>query len=221
VSPREPTLSTLLVDAIQSRLLDLHVMLPAKVTKYNAQHGTVDVKLLLKNQRPQPDGSVTLKDFPPVQDVPVAWPRCGKAWLTMPLADGDTGMVIFADRNLSNWAASNKGETVDPKDLGMHNLSGAVFLPGLTPTSSPIDSPSTDHTVLHTESELHLGEKELSDDNFVALSKAVMDNFNALLDAITNAGVAAQDGGATFKTNLIAALATFPTPVAATKVKAK
>ncbi len=180
ITPREPTLATLLIDAIQSRLVDFRVMLPAKIAKYNSKDGTVDVDILIKDQKPQPDGTVKLATFPTIQDVPVAWTRCGKGWLTLPLAAGDTGEVVFADRSLSNWAGSGKGEVVDPKDLGMHNLSGAVFRPGLTPTTSPIDSPDTDNVVLHTETKLCLGEKNLSDDFYLALAKKVKTELDKL-----------------------------------------
>lgn len=186
MNAREPTLSELIIGAIQSRLLDFHVMLPCKVIAYNKDEGTVDVELLLRDQRPQLDGTIVLKDFPPIKDVPVRWFRCGKAWITLPLAVGDLGHVVFADRNLSNWSASQKGTIVDPKDLGMHNLSGAVFEPGLNPASSPVPSPDGDNMVLHSDTELHLGEKGLDANQYVALSKKVLDELDKIRTAVHN-----------------------------------
>lgn len=184
-TPREPTLSNLLAGAIESHLIDFHVMLPVKVEKYNTSDGTVDVVVLLKKQK-RVRGELLISTFEPIQDVPIAWQRCGKGWLTFPIAKGDTGMIIISDNNLSNWAAASKGEVVDPKDTNRNNFSGAVFVPGLTPTSSPISSPDTDNVVLHTETKLMLGEKGLSDNNLVALAKLVKDEISAVRGSLND-----------------------------------
>lgn len=184
MAPREPTLSTLIIDAIQSRLLDFHVMLPCKITKYTASENTVEVAILLKDQQPNLDGTVELAEFPPILDVPVMFQRCAGGWLTWPLAVGDTGMVLFADRSLSNWSQTAKGEIVDPKDLGMHNFSGAVFIPGLTPPKNPIESPDEDNVVLHTGTKIFLGEKGLTDDDRLAQAKATKAEIKALRDFV-------------------------------------
>ncbi len=185
-TPREPTLATLLVDAIQSRLAEFRVSLPCKVTKYNKSDGTVDVEILLKDQKPQPDGTTTLVAFPQVQDVPIQWFRCNKTWITMPLADGDLGKLVFCDRSLSNWSASNKGEVVDPKSLTMHNFDGATFEPGLYPATAAIPSPDPDNIVIHSDTKVMLGEKGLSDDNLVALAKLVKAEISAVRDTLNN-----------------------------------
>ena len=184
--PREPTLATLLVDAINSRLIEFRVSMPCKISKYNSSDGTVDVEVTLKDQKPQSDGTVELKDFPPIQDVPIRWQRCGKGWITLPLAAGDPGHLIFSDRSLSNWAASNKGEVVDPKSLSLHNFDGAIFEPGLVNTSSPIDSPDLENIVIHVMNKLMLGEKGLTDDNLVALAKLVKTELDNLRTALNS-----------------------------------
>lgn len=65
---------------------------------------------------------------------------------------------------------------------------------------------------------LHLG--ALSAADFVALNGLVQSNLNALKTAISAAVVVTGDGGLSFKTTLLAALAGWPTSTAATKVKA-
>lgn len=184
--PREPSLSTLLIDAIQSRLVEFRVSLPCKVNKYNKDEGTVDVVILLKDQKPQSDGTVTLVDFPIVQDVPVQWFRCGTAWITLPLKPDDLGKLVFCDRSLSNWSASNKGDVVDPKTLSMHNFDGATFEPGLYPASAAVPSPDPDNIVIHSDSKVMVGEKGLTDDNLVALAKLVKDELSALRTALNS-----------------------------------
>ena len=184
--PREPTLATLLVDAINARLSEFRVSLPCKIAKYNSSDGTVDVDILLKDQKPQSDGTVELKTFPTIQDVPVQWFRCGTAWITLPLKAGDLGKLVFTDRSLSNWSASNKGEVVDPKSLSMHNFDGATFEPGLYPASAAIPSPDPDNIVIHSDTKVMLGEKGLDDNQLVALAKLVKDEITALRNTVNS-----------------------------------
>lgn len=56
--------------------------------------------------------------------------------LALPVAVGDTGLLIFSDRSLDVWLAT--GGIVDPGDDRRHALSDAVFVPGLRPFSSPL-----------------------------------------------------------------------------------
>ncbi len=184
--PREPTLATLLVDAINSRLTEFRVSLPCKISKYNASEGTVDVDVLLKDQKPQSDGTIELKTFPTIQDVPIQWFRCGTAWITLPLKAGDLGKLVFTDRSLSNWSASNKGEVVDPKSLSMHNFDGATFEPGLYPASAAIPSPDPDNIVIHSDTKVFIGEKGLTDDNLLALAKLVKAEISAVRDSLNS-----------------------------------
>jgi hypothetical protein len=184
--PREPTLATLLVDAINARLSEFRVSLPCKIAKYNSSDGTVDVDILLKDQKPQSDGTVELKTFPTIQDVPIQWFRCGTAWITLPLKAGDLGKLVFTDRSLSNWSASNKGEVVDPKSLSMHNFDGATFEPGLYPASAAVPSPDPDNIVIHCDGKVMLGEKGLADTNLVALANATKTELSALQSSLNN-----------------------------------
>ena len=56
---------------------------------------------------------------------------------------------------------------------------------------------------------------------FVALANLVTQNFNTLKAAISGAAVVPNDGGAALKANILAALAAWPSSVAASQVKAK
>lgn len=206
-TPREPTLATLIIDAIKSRLTDFRVSLPCKIAAYNSSDGTVDVDILIKDQRLQSDGTVKLNAFPTIKDVPIQWYRCGTCWITLPLKVGDLGKLVFADRNLSNWSAANKGEVVDPKDLGMHNLAGATFEPGLYPASAAIPSPDPDNIVIHADTKVMLGEKGLDDTKLVALAKLVKDEITALRNTVNN-NVSTFNG----HTHLAGTLITGPSP---------
>lgn len=220
-TPREPTLATLLVDAIQSRLVEFRVSLPCKIAKYNSADGTVDVDILLSDQVPQPDGTVNLRTFPQIQDVPIQWYRCDDSWITMPLKPGGLGKLVFCDRSLSNWSASSKGQVVDPKSLTMHNFDGATFEPGLYPATAAIPAPDTENIVIHSATNVLIGEKGLTSNDYATTGKKVEDALSTLKNAISTAGVAPNDGGATFKANILASLAAWPPDLKVTKVRIK
>jgi phage gp45-like len=66
---------------------------------------------------------------------------------------------------------------------------------------------------------VHLGGGKSAAD-FVALAAKVTTELTAIKTALSGAAIVPLDGGASLKSTMLAALATFPGPVAATKVKA-
>lgn len=142
-------------------------------------------------------------------------------------------------------AASADGKTLDiqPADSrlsGMQKIKLKVGIPGSVATVQPgaivllgwengdpnlpycmpaWDSGATVTKLVLAATMLHLGAE--SGSQFVALSNLVSSQLNALKQAISEAGVTPNDGGAAFKTNLLSALSTWPGSTAATKTKAK
>lgn len=104
-----------------------HVCLPARVEKYDHTQQRVEVKPLLR--RAYADGVV--EPMPVVVNVPLIWPRSGGAQMTMPVAKGDTVMLVMADRSIDRWLS--QGGEVTPDDRRQHDLSDAIAVPGLVP----------------------------------------------------------------------------------------
>ena len=69
--------------------------------------------------------------------VPVCFPGSGGWKVTFPISKGDTGLLIFCSRSIDRWLS--EGGSVDPQDDRTHDLSDAVFVPGLTDFAHPID----------------------------------------------------------------------------------
>ena len=134
-------LDQILKDAIDAKLYELHTCLPAEITA-DEGNGFVTVQPLLKKQ--YIDGTVTLP--PAIQGVPVVVPRGTDYWVKLPYKVGDTGLAIFCERSIDNWKVS--GGQVDPMDTRKHDMTDAVFVPGLFPHSEPIGGP-TDELTLH------------------------------------------------------------------------
>lgn len=116
---------------IELALREMHIALPARVLA--AVPGMVTVQPLLKAQFA--DG--TLADLPPILNVPVCAPRGATYFIQLPVFVGDTGLLIFSERSLDLWKVSTGAVSINPLDTRMHDLSDAVFIPGLYPITVP------------------------------------------------------------------------------------
>jgi hypothetical protein len=179
---RSPSLATSVMEAIRSRLVDVHTMLPGKIKTYYADKGTADIDLTIKQRRRSPDGSVTPAPFPTLFNVPIAFPRCAGGAITFPLAADDLVLVHFASRNLGDWVHSQAGDVLDPGDGPTHYLDGAIAYVGGYPVTGPLTpTPSTSNVVIRTENELHLGGQDPSE--FVALATKVLNELDKIKTA--------------------------------------
>lgn len=186
-SNRAPPWAEVIRLAIDARLLDLHVAMPAKVDAYNAAKGTVDVVPLLQGQVVDAGGNATAIALPKIPNVPLMFPGGGGFRTTFPIAQGDTVLIIIADRSLDIWKAT--GQLADPK-VGSHSIPDAIAIPGLRSPSSPLQSAPTDRATFGadggpvleaTSSGLNLG---AGASQGVGLGNALRSELNALWNAL-------------------------------------
>lgn len=160
-STKTPDFATVLRRALDARLEDLRVSLPARVERYDAAKQLIDAKPLLKvAHRDETDARVA-ESLPIIRNVPVLFPG---DLITFPVPVGSSVLLVFSDRSLDVWL--DRGGEVDPLDDRMHHLSDAFAIPGLRPFSSPIADVPTDATVLRGE--LRLGGADADDHAAVA-----------------------------------------------------
>jgi len=131
---------------MDARIFEIRVALPGKVEKIDLSAQMVDVKPQVKNRFVDEDGMVTVEDLPVIPSVPISWPRGGGFFLTLPIAVGDTGLIVCADRSIDQWRKS--GIAGDPIDLRTHNWQGAVFLPGLHDSKNPLSDAHGSNAVI-------------------------------------------------------------------------
>jgi len=210
-----PGLTDVIKAAMRNAKLGIRTALPGKVVSYTAatQTATIQAELIpVMNTETGVQPQLPLK----LVEIPVAWCRTSAGYLTLPLVAGDTGLLIVCDRSIDKW--TTKGVTTDPGFNHTHNLIDGVFYPGLHPDTNPIVPATSDTATVLEGPQVHLGSGAA---DFVALKTKVETELTRLHTAISNAAVAAGDGGATFKANiLLALLPVFPNPVGASKVKA-
>jgi len=119
------TLTESLSAAIEAAMLEVRTCTPARVTAYDAAEQKAEVLPLLK--RKTAAGEVISPK--PIGNVPVLQLRAGGFSVTLPVASGDVGLLLCSDRSLDLWLES--GGQTDPQSRRHHQLTDAVFLPGL------------------------------------------------------------------------------------------
>jgi hypothetical protein len=103
--------------------------MPGQVLSYSASKQTADIRPLLKTHVETDDERVLAETLPDIFEVPVSFPRGGGYYMSFPIQVGDTGTLIFCERDISQWRRT--GQVSDPGDVRTHGMGGAVFLPGL------------------------------------------------------------------------------------------
>jgi hypothetical protein len=132
-----PELASVIAAAMEARLLDVHISLPGRVESYDASRQVANVKPMLLRVLRQEDMTRVTEELPVIPCVPVQWPRGGGAMITLPLAAGDFGWLMFADYSIDRFRST--GEDVDPGDERRFDLANAVFQPnGPYPSSEPL-----------------------------------------------------------------------------------
>ena len=127
----EPRLGDLLERVKQDISRSINCVQVGTVSSFNATLGTAEVKI--NSKRRLADGRVF--DFPLLTDCPVFQVFGGDAFLNMPVAAGDTCIVLFNDRDIDNWYL--KGATAVPNTARAHSLSDGMVLVGVRPVSAP------------------------------------------------------------------------------------
>lgn len=140
---------------IMRMLANLRVAMPGIVTKFDAENQTVDVKPAIKAKVNTVD-SVKLVDYPVIYDAPIVVPFAHTAGLllTVPIQVGDAGLLVIADKAIDNYMQSGGAEptgggnfdaTIMPRS---HDLSDAIFIPGIVPNPQAVPQYSTTHIEL-------------------------------------------------------------------------
>lgn len=194
--------------AARAQTMLMRVCLPAIVVKVSGDQ-KVDVQPALQVRYiDQTQG----QNLPVVQNVPVSMFMGANYAIRVPVAVDDTGYLVFSDRSLDAWLAGD-GQVVDPQDARQHDLSDAIFVPGLVPFSQQTKDGSSDLYVVNGESK---AEVRLQQGGSILLGGKSAANPAVLGDVLTN-GLDALESAlndlATAMTSLNTASTTFTTAI--------
>ncbi len=210
------SLAELIRKAIDSRTLDLHTALPAKVVLYNPATVTIQAQPVITRPVEVEDNPLLkfmYEILPVLHDVPVCFPRGGSTSITWPISTGDHVLIIFSEADISQWAIT--GQLANPDYIRRHGLQGGLALPCLGSQIEPLPSAVIPGLVV-TAGDIRLG--SLTATEFATKSASLI----AALDAAIAAGIAAavpNDGGAAALTALQSSWNGAKAGTAATKVK--
>lgn len=218
--PANPTTLAEVIRAHTIRHLALlETAMPGRVTAWDRTAQEATIQPLIQGTRVDAvTEERTHYSLPSVPGVPVFTLGGASGSLSVDLSIGDTGLMIFCSRDLDTWLTSGADPAV-PQDPRRHDLTDAVFLPGLRPFSAPLGASGyASGAVVLAGADVRLGASTATD--FVALASLV----KAELDAIwikfnlhTHAGVTTGPGVSGLPTDISGGASV----VAATKVKAE
>ena len=118
-------LSELIKRTIIQTMRQLRVSMPCEVVRYNSKRQMVDVRIV----QPEIDLAGNNIPMPVITNIPVSFVRCGKSHITHPINKGDTGFIVFADRDISSWVETNNKSVVD--SARTHSMQDSYFIPGI------------------------------------------------------------------------------------------
>lgn len=177
-------------EVARSATASVNVALPATIVSYDATTQRAVVKIVQSFRRKDHAKRGTAEEIvayrpPTIPGVPVAWWGGGGFSFTCPLAPGDSGLLVFVDRSMDEWLASGADE-VEPADTRRHDLTDAVFFPGLRSFAAAVAAEGVSSTaatlkgaeVVVVSPDIKLGSAAASD--FVALASLVLTELDAL-----------------------------------------
>ena len=148
-----PTLTQLLKQTIDNRLLDVHTALIAKVESYDAETQQVNVSPVLKRQVKTLEGAWVSEQLPVLCNVPVLFPRAGGFFISFPIQPGDFVQLVFNEVSIDEWV-TDKASAVSYDQR--FTLQGAVAIPGIYAQSQALSDAHETNLVLGQDNGLQI-----------------------------------------------------------------
>jgi len=213
IQNRTPTLSEIILEAIEGKLLNVHTALPGRVDKYYVENQSADIKPLMHIKFALGRDSAQV-DIPTITRASVVWPAVNNSntYIHLPLKPGDLGILIFCERALDQYLASvpevDYPFFVDPAVYSYprhHDVNDAWFIPGGLPFAKALQDVSEDDIVIrHNDFKINIKpDGKITIDNG---SYELIETLSTLLDNLINATVQTDDGPRPFTPTTITAL---------------
>ena len=147
--------------ALEARLLEVHVSIPAVVKGYDATTQKISAQPVNRRAFLDETGARQTEDAVVITDIPVAFPCSLTDGMTFPVNVGDTVKLLFAESSIAMWL--RRDGFVDPADDRKHALSDAVCVGWVHSFSNPIQNVSSTDVVIRAKNSLLLGDPNASD----------------------------------------------------------
>ncbi|MDD5034861.1 MAG: Gp138 family membrane-puncturing spike protein, partial [Methylococcaceae bacterium] len=126
---RTPSLAEVMKIVSDKTKRDIFVARPGKIETYDPLRQVANILLCQMEPFADEDGGTGAEPIPVLMEIPVLFPGGGGYFMSFPLLPGDIGLVVFCDRSLDTYWASDGSILADPIDQRSHELSDAVFIP--------------------------------------------------------------------------------------------
>lgn len=223
----EMSTEELLAALLEQQKREIRCSLPGRIESYAKNKRRASIAIEMKLMLPDGNGGYVARELPVLQNVPVVMLSGGGCFVSLPLRKGDKVVVNFTDLALGAWL--QKGSLCEPGDLDLHGLGGAYAYPGILPSTAPLHS--DDDSLMRlgidndTSAQLELAPGEVrlgaGATEALAIASKIASALNTLKSAISGTTIVAQDGGASFKSTLLAALSAWPPSLTSSNAKAK
>jgi hypothetical protein len=138
-------------------MIDFNCHAVATVKKFYPSNQTIDASInytktfLVPNPKasptsPEPNYIQQIINYPPLAGIPIIVMGGGGSHLTFPISPGDECLVLFNDRDISNWLAT--GQTVQPASTSLHSFSDGIALIGLNSFVNSIENYDSDRALI-------------------------------------------------------------------------
>lgn len=118
---------------IAEYLVNFRVCLPAKIESYDPDTHLATVQPLIKRRF---YGRQKAELLSSISNVPVIHLQSDNGLIRVPISKGSIVTLVFADRSIESWVASNGGAK-EPGDTRKHDLNDAYAIPGGYPKLRP------------------------------------------------------------------------------------
>lgn len=149
----DPSLADLLNLWKKGTMLDLNCHALATVQSFDPTNQTVTATVNYKKtfQQRQPDGTyvAVLRDYPLLIDCPAIILQGGAGALTFPIAQGDSCLILFNDRDMDNWL--HGGQVMEPATQRLHSFSDGIALVGLRSFNRALADYDSERVVLKND----------------------------------------------------------------------
>ena len=193
----EPSLATVIRAAMESRLAEVHTMIPGSVISYDSTEQTASIQPMIKQRVPsvsEVDGYV-YEQLPIVHNVPVSFPQGGGSFIRWRLRAGDKVALVFSEVDTSQFR--NLDGQAEPGDDTRHGLSYPIAYPGFMGSSTPQGTAEDGEMVIEAESTIKLGNDA---DEFIARADRTDADIGQILTLLQTWTPVATDGGAALQT---------------------
>ncbi len=133
--------SDVIRNVFENLISGIHTAMPATIIDFDAKTCKATVQPSLNKK--YLSGEVA---FPKIENVPVIFPRGKDFFLTFPVQNNDSCLLIFSERSIDLWKSF--GGQLTPDDRRKFDLSDAIAIPGLYSFNDVLEGVSGDDFVI-------------------------------------------------------------------------